>query len=353
MTCPTSLVKSRFGELSTGAPIEAYTMTNPGGASLQVITYGGIITSLRMPDRQGQPADVVLGFDHLPPYLAGHPYFGAIIGRVAGRITAGRFALNGKVHRLAVNNPPNHLHGGTTGFDKRVWQAAAGRRPDGTPTVRLCYRSPDGEEGYPGTVDVAVTYSLSPDNQVTIETEAVADEPTPLSLTNHSYFNLAGEGSGPIDDHRLQIHADEFVPTDEHGTLLGRREPVAGRGNDFTQPRTIGAALPGLFQAHGDLYLLRRHQTKTALAPVARASDPHSGRTLEVRSTERCVQFYTAVSLDGTLTGKSGRRYARHAGFCLECEGYPDGANTAEFGDIILRSGQTYRHTTVYAFSVA
>lgn len=350
MTCPTSLVKTLFGERPTGAPIEAYTMTNPGGASLQVITFGGIITSLRMPGRGGQLADVVLGFNRLPPYLAGHPHFGAIIGRVAGRITAGRFVINGKVYRLALNNPPNHLHGGATGFDKRVWQAAAGRRPDGTPAVRLCYRSPDGEEGYPGNVEVAVTYSLSPDNAVTIETEATTDEPTPLCLTNHSYFNLAGEGCGTIDDHVLQIHADTFVPTNEHFTLLGRREPVAGHGNDFTRPRRIGDALPRLFQAHGDLYL-----TPNGLAPklqiVARVDDPHSGRRLEVRSTSPCLQFYTGVSLDGTLVGKSGRRYPRHAGFCLECQGYPDGANTSEFGDIILRPGERYHQTTVFAFS--
>jgi aldose 1-epimerase len=352
MTCPASLNKSHFGNLPSGESVEAYTFTNPGGVSLQVITYGGIITSLRVPDRHGQLADVVLGFDRLEPYLADQPHFGAIIGRVAGRITGGRFQIDGERCQLALNNPPNHLHGGAVGFDKRVWSAKPGVRPDGSPLLRLAYRSPAGEEGYPGTVDVSVTYALSRDNAVTIETEAVADEPTPLSLTNHSYFNLAGEGSGTIDDHMLQIHADAFVPTDGHFTLLGRREPVAGRGNDFTQPRRIGEALPRLFQAHGDLYLTPS-RSATKLQTVALASDPHSGRQLEVRSTNPCLQFYTGVSLDGTLTGKSARRYPRHAGFCLECQGYPDGANTAGFGDIVLRPGERHRQTTVFAFSVA
>lgn len=350
MICSTSLDKARFGKLPTGKPVDAYTLANPGGASLQVITYGGIITSLRLPDRQGRLADVVLGFDRLSDYLADHPYFGAIIGRVAGRVTGGSFQVDGKRCQLALNNPPNHLHGGIVGFDKRVWSATPGVRPDGAPMLRLAYRSPAGEEGYPGNVDVAVTYSLSPDNEVTIEAEATADEPTPLCLTNHSYFNLAGEGSGTIDDHVLQIHADAFVPTDEHFTLLGRREPVAGRGNDFTQPRRIGDALPRLFQAHGDLYLTP-DRSASKLQTVAWARDPHSGRQMEVRSTSPCVQFYTGASLDGTLIGKSGRRYPRHAGLCLECQGYPDGANTAEFGDIILRPGGRYRQTTVFAFS--
>jgi len=344
--------RSVFGTRPNGDVIEAFTLTNSRGASFSVITYGGIITSLCVPDRHGRFADVVLGFDRLEPYLAGHPYFGAIVGRVAGRMTRGLLRLSRSTHQLAVNDPPNHLHGGLVGFDKRVWSATSGVRPDGTPILRLAYRSPAGEEGYPGTVDVSVTYSLSQDNEVTIEAEAVADEPTPLSLTNHSYFNLAGEGSGTIDDHELQIHADGFVPTDEHFTLLGRREPVVGRGNDFTQPRRIGDVLPQMFKAHGDLYLTP-NQFAPKLQTVARARDPHSGRQLEVRSTSPCVQFYTGVSLDGTLAGKSGRRYPRHAGFCLECQGYPDGANNVEFGDIILRPGEHYRQTTVFAFSVA
>jgi aldose 1-epimerase len=346
------LTRFVFGTCPGGEAVEAFTLANDCGASLKVITYGGIITSLRMPDRHGQFADVVLGFDRLEPYLAGHPYFGAIVGRVAGRMTRGLLRLDESTRQLAVNNPPNHLHGGLVGFDKRIWSATPGVRPDGAPQLRLAYRSPAGEEGYPGNVNVAVTYSLSHDNEVTIEAEASTDEPTPLCLTNHSYFNLAGEGSGTVDDHVLQIHADEFVPTDEHFTLLGRREPVAGRGNDFTRARRIGDALPRLFKAHGDLYLVP-NKLGPELRTVAQASDPQSGRQLEVRSTSPCVQFYTGVSLDGTLTGKSGRRYPRHAGFCLECQGYPDGANTAAFGDIILRPGQCYRQTTVFAFSVA
>jgi len=345
-----NLTCSVFGTRLDGDVIEAFTLTNSGGASFTVITYGGIITSLRMPDRYGRFADVVLGFDRLESYLAGHPYFGAIVGRVAGRMPRGLLNINGSIYQLAVNDPPNHLHGGIIGFDKRIWSATPRVSSDGVPFLRLAYRSPSGEEGYPGNLDVAVTYSLSHANEVTIEAEATTDAPTPLSLTNHSYFNLAGEGSGTIDDHELLIHCDEFVPTDDHFTLLGRSEPVAGRGNDFTRPRRLGDALPRIFGAHGDLYLAP-HRSSPTPATVARARDPHSGRRLEVRSTNPCVQFYSGVSLDGTLTGKSGQRYPRHAGFCLECQGYPDGTNTTGFGGIILRPGERYRQTTVLAFS--
>lgn len=340
-----------FGRLPSGEPVEAYTLSNASGASVEAITYGGIVTSLRMLDRQGRLIDVVLGFASLAPYLERHPYFGAIVGRVAGRITAGCFTLDGCRYELARNDGPNHLHGGLAGFDQRLWTAQPLLGTDGAASLRLTYRSPDGEEGYPGTVDVAVTYTLSAENDFIVETEAVTDRPTPFSLTQHSYFNLAGENAGGIAGHRLQIYADEFAPTDGALTLLGRRVGVEGRSNDFNRPRSLGHAIQDLFQRHGDLYFVRRsrHSPRT-YAIAARVIEPTTGLALEVHTTETCVQLYTGSALDGTLIGKSGRPYGPHAGLSLECQGYPDGVNTPELGDIVLRPGQARRSTTVYSF---
>ena len=339
-----------FGKMPTGERIDEYTLTNANRLSLKVITYGGIVTQLHVPDKNGRLADVVLGFDKLEQYLAGHPYFGCITGRVAGRLTQGKFSLDEKNYSLAVNNPPNQLHGGNIGFDKRVWRAEI--ISDGKERLRLSYFSPDGEEGYPGNVQVTVFYSLTDANEFVIEYEAVTDQATPLNLTNHSYFNLAGEGSGRIDDQVLQIFADDFAPADETMTLFDRREPVAGRANDFTRAKRIGEALPGLWKNHGDVYFIRRSDD-SKLAPVAKLFDPHSGRVMEIFSTESCLQLYTGVSLDGTLIGKSGQNYGQHAALCLECEGYPNGVNAPQLGNIVLRPSVTYRQTTAHAFSIA
>lgn len=351
-----SLNSRPFGFLPTGESVEAWTLTGSGGLVLEVITYGGIVTRLLAPDRAGVLADVVLGFNDLDSYLAGHPYFGAIVGRVAGRITDAAFNLEGETYELARNDPPNHLHGGVQGFDKKIWAATPMYGPDGALSLRLTYRSPDGEEGYPGTVDVTVTYTVTDDNVFLIETEAVTDRPTPFNLTQHSYFNLGGEGVGSIADHELQINADESAVTDEHMTLLGRIESVIDHNNDFRQPRSLGVAIPLLFQNHGDVYLIRNavpddHNPKPV--PSARLVHPGSGRVLDVSTTETHLQFYTGAFLDGSLIGKSGIAYARHAGVCLECHGYPDGANTPSLGDIILRPGQPQRQITAYAFSTA
>ncbi|HTL72341.1 MAG TPA: aldose epimerase family protein, partial [bacterium] len=307
------------------------------------------VNQLHVPDRNGRMADVVLGFDNLEQYLAGHPYFGCITGRVAGRLTHGQFSLNEKNYTLAINNPPNHLHGGAVGFDKRIWNAEvlSGQEP----RLRLNYLSPEGEECYPGNVRVSVSYALTDANEFVVEYEAVTDRATPLNLTNHSYFNLAGEGNGRIDDHILQIFADDYAPADEMMTLLGRRESVAGLANDFTGARRIGDVIPGLWKNHGDVYFTR--SGKSAIpTPVARLVDPSSGRVMEIFSTEPCLQLYTGVSLDGTLAGKSGRPYGPHSALCLECEGYPNGVNAPQLGNIVLRPGETYRQTTVHKFSV-
>ena len=334
--------------------MEAWTLRGSGGLELEALTYGGIVTRILAPDRDGRLADVVLGFGDLGSYLAGHPYFGAIAGRVAGRITNACFNLEGKTYSLAANDPPNHLHGGVKGFDKRIWIATPLKGQGGAPSLRLTYLSGDGEEGYPGTVKATVTYTITGDNTFLIETEGVTDWPTPFNLTHHSYFNLAGESTGSIAEHELQISADEYAVMDEHMTLLGRFESVTGQRNDFRKPRRLGDSIPQLFQNHGDLYLIRRDDADDP-APgrvrAARLVHPGCGRVLEVSTTEKYLQLYTGSGLDGSLAGKSVAKYGRFAGVCLECEGYPDAVNATSFGDIILRPGQPRKQTTAYTFS--
>lgn len=337
-----------FGTLSTGQTVSAYTLRGSGGLELECIPYGCIITRLLVPDRSGRLEDVVLGFPRLEDYLAPHPFFGAIAGRVAGRITGGRFSLDGRNYPLHVNDAPNHLHGGLRGFNKHLWNATPVNRSDGAPSLRFSRLSPDGEEGYPGNLTVAVTYTVSADNSLIVETEAATDRATPFSLTQHSYFNLAGEGSRAITDHTLQVLADSTAAADNDMTLLGRREPVTG-ANDLRSPRRLGDVIPGLHQNHGDLYFLP--DSAGALREAARLHDPHSGRTLTVRTTEPCLQIYTGAGLDSTLVGKSGKPYQPFAGLCLECEGYPDGPNTPALGDIILRPEHAHRSVTSYSFS--
>ena len=342
-----SIAKSPFGHLPNGELVEKYDLTNRAGMKVSVITYGGIIQSLRLPDRAGMMADVVLGFDDLDSYVKGHPYFGCITGRVAGRISGGKFRIDGRDYLLAINNGPNHLHGGLTGLDKRLWKAET--LPDG---VSLRYRSTDGEEGYPGNLDIAVTYRLTDSNELIIESDVVSDQVTPVNLTNHTYFNLAGEGAGSIEDHVLQIFADEFVPADNDLTLSGRRESVAGQANDLREPRRLGDVMSELHLHHGDNYLLRPPGDK-GLAMVACVRDPASGRQLEILTNDTNLQFYTGFFLDGTLTGKSGKPYDPHAGLCLECQGYPDGVAHPELGDILVLPGHPQRRMTIYNFTTA
>lgn len=342
-----------FGATPAGETVDLWSLANASGMSLDVLTYGGIVTRLSVPDRDGRCADVVLGFDSLPPYLERHPYFGAITGRVAGRIAGARFSIEGQIHELSANEGRNHLHGGFAGLDRRVWKAAPVQRPDGAPSLRLSYRSPDGEEGYPGNVDLAVTYTITPDNVFVIETDVRSDRPTPVSLTHHSYFNLTGEGSGSALDHELQIMAREIFPADEDMTLLGHSVPVAGQGNDFSRPRRVGDALPHLYRNHGDLYWLRRQALAERPRPVARLFSAASGRVMTVSTTETCLQLYTGKFLNGTLRGKTGSSYDAHAGLCLECEGFPEAQRHPEVGDILVTPERPQRRETHYAFSVA
>jgi len=334
------------GRTKAGEAVHACDLGTARGMTATVLTYGGIVQSLRVPDARGALADVVLGFSELEPYLAGHPYFGAITGRVAGRITGGRFTVDGRGYVLACNDGGNHLHGGVTGLDKRVWRADG---EDGALVLR--YRSPDGEEGYPGTADLTVRYRLTEANELVIDTEVTVDRPTPVSLTNHSFFNLAGEGEGTIEDHVLTIAAGEYVPTDAQFTLADRREPVDGQANDLRSPRRLGDVIPRLHGQHGDYYLLPA--SGGALRRVAQVAEPRSGRIMDVSTDEDGLQFYTGRFLDGSCIGKSGRAYPRFGGFCLECEGYPNGADHPGLGAILVRPGAPHRRRTVYAFSVS
>jgi aldose 1-epimerase len=351
----TAALSSRlFGTAAQGSPVDAWTLRGAGGLALEIITYGAAVTRLLAPDREGRFADVVLGFDNLAAYSSHTAYFGSVVGRVAGRVSNAQFALDGEVYELVPNDPPNHLHGGSRGFDKRIWNAAPRENTTGEPSLRLTYLSPHLEEGYPGSVEVSVTYTVTHDNTVLVETQGATDSPTPFSLTLHHYFNLAGESSGSIADHQLLIHADEYIQTDQSMTLLGKPTSVTGNQNDFRRSRVLGDVIPSLFRNHGDLYVIRKTNEgnrTSGLLPAARLLHPASGRVLEVFTTSTHLQLYTSKGLDGSLMGKSGTAYPQYSGVCLECEGYPEGANQPDLGNIILRPGSPRREVTRYAFS--
>jgi aldose 1-epimerase len=351
MSTHPSITRSPFGRLPDGRSVERFTLANGKGLECDVITYGGIVTALRLPVREGKAVDVVLGFDRLEDYLGPHPCFGTLVGRVAGRISGGRFTLEGKEYPLALNDAPNHLHGGTQGFDKRLWNAEPLVPSADEAALRLTYLSPDGEEGYPGNLRVEVTYAVTVRNELVIRYGAETDRATPLSLTNHSYFNLAGEGSGDILGQTLQVFSDEIAATDDAMTLLGTRSAVTGQGNDFNHPRLLGEAIPRLLNHHGDNHFIRR-SSPGELVPAAILTDPASGLTMTALTTQDCVQVFSATILDGSLTGKSGRAYEKHAGLCLECQGCPGAVHTPVLGDIILRPGKRYDQTTIYRFAV-
>jgi aldose 1-epimerase len=340
-----------FGSLLTGEAVEAWTLTGSAGLKVEAITYGGIVTKLLYPEGEGRWVDIVLGFNELQPYLEGHPYFGAIVGRVAGRISKASFAVDGNAFHLQTNEPPNHLHGGAQGFDKKIWTATALTTEEGAPSLRLTYCSPHNEEGYPGMVRVSVTYTITNENAFVIDTHACTDRPTPLSLTHHSYFNLAGEGSGSIAGHTLQVYADEFIETRENLSLADRLEPVDDLADDLRLPTPLAERLPRLTQDHGALYAVPRPAVTVQPVKIAELAHPASGRTLTCSTTNPYLQLYTASHFDGSITGKSGRPYEKYAGICLECEGYPNGASRPDLGDIILRPGTPQNHRTIYAFS--
>jgi aldose 1-epimerase len=347
-----------FGKTPEGEAVDLFVLTR-GALTAKVITYGAIVTEIHAPDRDGKAADVVLGFDTLEGYLAGHPYFGATVGRVANRIAGGRFTLDGRDYALDKNNGPNTLHGGKKGFDKVVWKAEESIGPAG-PAVRLTYTSPDGEEGFPGNLTVAVTYTLTERDALRIDYEARSDRPTPVNLTNHSYFNLAGvgPGAGTILDHVLYLASVAYTPADDTLIPTGEIAPVRGTPLDFTTPTPLGARIDQLkaeprgydhnFVLAGDGSGSGAEKTATL---AARVQDPNSGRTLEMFTTEPGVQLYTGNFLDGSIKGKGGVAYRQHQAFCLEAQHFPDSVHRPEFPSTILRPGSTYTQTTLYRFS--
>jgi aldose 1-epimerase len=345
--------KMSFGKLADGTPIDIYTLSN-GKITAKISSYGGIVTELHAPDKNGKSADVVLGFDSLEGYLAGHPYFGAITGRYANRIAKGKFTIDGKEYSLAVNNGPNSLHGGLKGFDKVVWKAEE-TTANGQPALKMTRTSPDGEEGYPGNLTVSVTYSLTPKNGLRIDYSATTDKPTVLNLTNHSYFNLAGPAAGTILDHELTLAADEFTEVDDNLIPTGKLGKVAGTPLDFTKSTAIGARIgqiPGELGGYDHNFVVKGARAG-AKEPVftAKVKDPKSGRVLNVYTTEPGVQFYTGNFLDGTVKGKGGVVYKKNQAFCLEAQHYPDSPNHAGFPSTRLNPGETYTQTTIYEFS--
>ncbi len=348
-----SVTKETWGKTADGENIDLYTLQNANGVEARITNWGGILVSLKVPDRNGALGDIVLGFDNLEDYLKSHPNFGALIGRYANRIAKGRFKLNGVEYKLAVNNGENHLHGGIKGFDKVIWTGSHSKTAAG-PAVTLRYLSKDGEEGYPGNLRVTVVYTLTNKNELRIAYTATTDKDTVINLTHHSYFNLLGEGNGTILNHQLTIHGNRFLPTDAGSIPTGELRAVKGTPFDFLTPTTIGARIE---QAHEQLKFGRGYDhtwiingRPGTLRHAATLYEPFIGRMLQVWTTEPGMQLYTGNFLDGTLTGKSGKLYERRSGLCLETQHYPDSPNQPSFPTTTLRRGATYRSTTVYKF---
>jgi aldose 1-epimerase len=338
--------------LPDGTEATTWQLRNAAGMSARILNYGAILTHLFVPDRQGVFEDVVLGFDTLDPYLKNSPYFGAMVGRVAGRTPGGVIRMDGKDYQLSINEGANHLHGGFEGLDRRAWRGEVIPADDGSVGLRLVCESAAGEEGYPGHLRVTVTYTLTASNELVVETEAESDEATPVSLAHHSYFNLGGEASGPVEDHTIRILAEEYVACGDDMTPLGWREAVLGQAADLRTARRFGDVVPHLFRQHGALYLLPAGDTAEPEPQLAaEVVHPGSGRILKVLTTEECVQFYTGSYLDGSFVGKSGKAYDRFSGLCLECQGYPGATTAPGFRDILARPGASRKSTTVYAFS--
>ena len=345
-----TITSQPFGQLADGRQVDIYTLTNASGAFVKIMTYGGIVTEIHVPDRDGKLGDVVLGFDTLDSYLKGHPFFGALCGRVANRIAKATFDLDGQTYQVAATDGENSLHGGRRGFDKRLWAAEPQDTPRG-PALRLTYRSEDGEEGYPGNLDVTVTYLWTDASALHLDYEAVTDAPTILNLTNHSYFNLAG--GGPIYDHELMIFGERYTVPSDKLVPTGEIAPVAGTPLDFTVPKPIGRDLRQMTnKPQGYDHNFQLAGADGLVAPCARVTEPTTGRVMEVETTEPGVQFYSGNFLDGSNHGKGGRVYQQHHGFCLETQHFPDSIHHPNFPSTVLRPGQLYRQTTIYRFGV-
>ncbi len=350
-----SISKGPFGKTSDDTAVDIYTLTNSNGIEARITNYGGIVVSLKVPDRDGKLDDVVLGYDTVDEYIEASPYFGSLIGRYGNRIAKGRFTLDGKEYTLATNNDENHLHGGLKGFDKVVWQARA-MLADRGPGLSLSYTSADGEEGYPGNLAVKVVYLLTDNDELRIHYTATTDKPTPVNLTNHSYFNLAGQGNGDILSHKLMLKADRFLPVDKGLIPTGELQPVAATPFDFNKPTAIGARVEEEDEqiefggGYDHCWVLSESEGQMPLA--ARVLEPTTGRMMQVFTTEPGIQFYCGNFLDGSNVGKGGKVYEHRYGFCLETQHFPDSPNQPDFPSVILKPGEKYETTTVYRFSV-
>ena len=348
---PAATTVAPFGKLGT-TDVQLYTLTNARGLVARITNYGAIVTELHVPDRAGRLADVVLGFDSVDQYVKSNPYFGAVVGRVANRIMNARFDLDGRSFALEPNDKPHHLHGGTRGWDKVIWTANPLEAAEG-PALELTYVSKDADGGYPGTVRARTVYTLTNRNELKVEMEASTDATTLVNMAHHTYWNLAGHGSGTILDHELILYADQYTP----GTPMvpdGRIVPVAGTPFDFTTAKSIGKDLQrtgGKPIGYDHNFVVRGEPGR--LRPVARLDDPKSGRVMTISSDQPGVQFYTGNFLDGSIRGKGGATYVQHAGLCLETQKFPNAINIPAWRDqVILRPGQTYRHVMIHAFSV-
>jgi aldose 1-epimerase len=347
---PTS---ASFGKATDGTEIQLFTLTNAHGLKATISTYGGTLTSLLVPDKAGKLSDVILGFDNVSGYLSpefrkSNPYFGALIGRYGNRIAKGKFTLDGKSYQVGLNNNGNSLHGGTVGFNQKVWTAKPGTSADGQ-TLTLTYLSKDGEEGYPGNLNVTVVYTLTADNALRIAYTATTDKATPVNLTNHAYFNLALGQSKDVLAHQVTLPADRYTVVDEKLIPTGELRPVKGTPFDFTTPHAIGERIAQVPGGYDHNWVLNQATGQHSAATVY---EPTTGRTMEVTTDEPGVQFYTGNFLDGSLTGKGGVAYGKNAGFCLETQHFPDSPNQPKFPSTILKPGETYHTTTSYTFGV-
>src|SRR5215203_855852 len=347
-------MKQSFGKTTDGQAVDRYTLKNAHGMEADIITRGAVVTRLLVPGRSGAPGDVVLGFDTLEGYLKENPYFGAIVGRYGNRIARGRFTLDGKTYSLATNNGPNALHGGLKGFDKVVWAAQQFQNDSGVGVV-LTHTSPDGDEGYPGTLKAKVTYTLTDHDELAIDYEATTDKATPVNLTNHTYWNLAGDGTRDVLGHVLTLESSAIVPVDSTLIPTGKLMPVEGTPFDFRKPTAIGARIEDAHQqirfgkGYDHTFVLDGAR-QAGLAHAAHVAEPTTGRTLDIYTTEPGVQVYSGNFLDGSFAGKRGRTYARRFGLALETHHYPDSPNQPSFPAVILRPGETYRTRTVLRF---
>jgi aldose 1-epimerase len=352
---PTRVTQAPFGRLPDGTVIDGYTIRNPRGTTMHVMTYGATITALRTADRQGHFDDIVLGFDSVEGYLDDPPYFGAIVGRYANRIAKGRFTLNGHTYQLPINNGPNSLHGGTRGFDKVVWRATPFEN-DSSAGLVLTHVSPDGDNGYPGRVEVRVTYTLTDSDELIVDYGATTSKATPINLSQHSYFNLSGDGTRDILDHVLELEASHYTPVDSTLIPTGELAPVEGTPFDFRTPTPIGERIE---QANQQLQFGRGYdhnfvldRSGAPLSHAARVVEPTTGRMLDIYTDQPGVQFYSGNFLDGTIKGKGGKVYRHRYGFCLETQHYPDSPNHPNFPSTILRPGEKFVSRTVFRFGV-